>query len=465
LGRTDLYKHKIYTEDVPPIHQKAFRTSIAEDRIIKAEIDKGLEMGLIRPSKSPWASPVVLVKKKNGKTRFCVDYRKLNSITKEDKYPLPLIDEIIDYLGGSQWFSTMDLASGYWQVEIDEPDKEKTAFITKYGLYEYNVMPFGLYNALATFQRLMNTVLEGTIWKYTMDYIDDINVYSKTWEDHLKHLRDVLERLRKAKLKINAEKCHFCTQEAHFLGHVVGTHGVAPDPEKIEKVDKYPAPKCLREVRSFLGLAGYYRKFIKDYSKKAKPLTNLTQKERPFEWTNDQQEAFEELKKSLTSQPVLKYPDFEKEFTLMTDASNIAIGAVLTQRDDQGKEHPIAYHSKGLSGCEKNWDTTNLEAFAVVNAVGKFRHYLHGRKFKIITDHSALLWILNTDKSANPKHIRWRLKLQDYNFEIIHRQGKYNSVPDALSRIDYNGISEESVDDSTPLNEEEPHHPNISHGY
>jgi hypothetical protein len=181
----------------------------------------------------------------------------------------------------------MDLASGYWQVEIDEPDKEKTAFITKYGLYEYNVMPFGLYNALATFQRLMNTVLEGTIWKYTMDYIDDINVYSKTWEDHLKHLRDVLERLRKAKLKINAEKCHFCTQEAHFLGHVVGIHGVAPDPEKIEKVDGYPAPKCLREVRSFLGLAGYYRKFIKDYFKKAKPLTNLTQKERPFEWTND----------------------------------------------------------------------------------------------------------------------------------------------------------------------------------
>jgi hypothetical protein len=161
----------------------------------------------------------------------------------------------------------------------------------------------------------------------------------------------------------------------------------------------------------------------------------------------------------------LKYPDFEKEFTLMTDASNTAIGAVLTQRDDQGKEHPIAYHSKGLSGCEKNWDTTNLEAFAVVNAVGKFRHYLHGRKFKIITDHSALLWILNTDKSANPKHIRWRLKLQDYNFEIIHRQGKYNSVSDALSRIDHNGISEESVDDSTPLNEEEPHHPNISHGY
>ena len=180
----------------------------------------------------------------------------------------------------------------------------------------------------------MNTVLEGTIWKHTMDYIDDINVYSKTWEDHLKHLRNVLERLREAKLKINAEKCHFCTQEAHFLGHVVGTHGVAPDPEKIEKVDKYPAPKCLREVRSFLGLVGYYRKFIKDYFKKAKLITNLTQKERPFEWTIDQQEAFEELKKSLTSQPVLKYPDFEKEFILMTDASNIAIGAVLTQKDD-----------------------------------------------------------------------------------------------------------------------------------
>src|SRR5436189_3403049 len=310
FGRIDLYQHKIYTEDGPPISQRAYCTSPTSDKIIKEEIDKGLKNGLIKPSTSPWASPVTLVKKKNRKWRFCVDYRKLNNVTKKDRYPLPLINEIIDRLGGSKWFTSIDLASGYWQVEVVEEDKEKIAFITKYGLFEYNVMPFGLCNAPATFQRLMNTALEDILWKFVMDYIDDISVYSKTWEEHLQHLEEVFKRLRKAKLKINPDKCHFGAQEIQFLEHVIGIDGIKPDPAKVEKVKNFPQLGNTTELRSFVRLISYYRRFIQDFSKISKPLFELTKKDQPYEWKEPQSKAFEILKEKLINSPVLIYLRF-----------------------------------------------------------------------------------------------------------------------------------------------------------
>lgn len=441
LGQTDLYQHHIYTENVPPISQRAYQTGPKEDSIIKAEIEKGLKAGLIRPSKSPWTSPVVLVKKKDGKTRFCVDYRKLNEVTKKDKYPLPRIEDILNNLGKAKWFTSIDLASGYWQVQIAEQDKEKTAFISKYGTYEYNVMPFGLCNAPATFQRLMNNVLGDTLWKYTMDYIDDISIFSETWEDHLRHIEEVLKRLKKAKLKINTNKCHFATKEMQFLGHLIGVEGIKPDPNNIVKVKEFPRPRTLTQLRSFIGLSSYYRRFIEKFSKIAIPLFKLTKKEESFEWTDQQEEAFNLLKEKLTTKPILKYPDFSKKFILLTDASEIALGAILSQKDDEGKEHPILYDSRTLNVHEKNYETTKLEALAIIWALKKYRHYLYGRKFTIITDHNALTWLFNSNKSTLGYIVRWRMILQDYDYEIVHRKGKIHQSVDALSRINEKDIN------------------------
>jgi hypothetical protein len=434
LGRTEEIQHRIYKENVPPIFQRPYKMSPKEHEIIRKELDKMLAQGAIRPSRSPWASPVVLVRKKDGKIRFCVDFRKINQVTKKDKYPLPNIEEIMDLFGGSEWFSTMDLASGYWQVAIAQEDIEKTAFSTAFGLYEFVVMPFGLTNAPPTFQRLMNRILEEFLRKFVLVYIDDINVYSKTWDEHLQHLRKVFQKIKESGLKLKREKCYFGMTEVKFLGHVIGKEGIKPDPEIIEKIQNYPVPENQKKLRGFLGLASYYRKFIEGFAKIAQPLTKITGKNHEFKWTNEQQQAFEKLKERLMTYPVLRYPNFEKEFILMTDASKEGIGAVLAQEDQDRKEHPIAYFSKALTPCEKNYDTTNMEALAVIQAIKKFRHYLFGQKFKIITDHRALLWLLGTNKSTNSRIVRWRLYLQDFDFTIEHREGKRHLVADALSR-------------------------------
>ena len=259
-------------------------------------------------------------------------------------------------------------------------------------------MPFGLCNAPATFQRLMNTVLGDTLWKYTMDYIDDISIFSETWEDHLKHIEEVLRRLRNAKLKINANKCYFATRKMQFLGHLIGVEGIKPDPDNIIKVENFPKPRTVKEVRSFLGLSSYYRKFIRNFSKIAAPLFKLTKKDEQFLWTDEQENSFRILKEKLSSEPILKYPDYSREFILLTDASKTSLGAILSQKDDDGKEHPIIYDSRSLNIHEKNYDITKLEALAIMWAIKKYRHYLHGRKFKIITDHNALVWLLNSNK-------------------------------------------------------------------
>jgi hypothetical protein len=433
LGRTNLVSHRIYTEDVPPIRSRPYSIPPSEQDFVKEELQRMIDNGLIRPSDSPWTSPVVLVKKKNGKLRFCVDYRKLNAITKKDAYPLPRIDEMLNALSGSQWFSTLDLASGYWQVAMHPNDREKTAFVTRYGTYEFNVMPFGLCNAPATFQRLMDRVYSKIAWKFVVVYLDDTVVYSRTFTDHLKHLREVFTRIRQAGLRLNIEKCSFWMQRLPFLGHIISPQGIAPDPQKIEAVQKIQPPKNVTQLRSFLGLVGYYRQFIRDFSSIAKPLNQLLHKDEPYEWNEPQQDAFTRLKHRLISAPILAYPNFKRVFILATDASYYGFGATLSQLDDSRKEHPIAYASKSLKKEEVNYGATELECAAVVWAIEHFHKYLGATRFILVTDHYALKWL----QTAEPKGRlgRWILKLQPYDFQVVHKPGRIHSNVDALSRL------------------------------
>src|SRR5215471_5792617 len=317
------------------------------------------------------------------------------TLPKKDNYPLPRIDEILDSLKGAQWFSTLDLASGYWQIKVKKEHQEKTAFITKYGIYEFKVMPFGLCNAPATFQRTMDKVLGDIKDKFVMVYLDDVIIYSNTFEEHLKYVEEVLKRIRIAGLRLKAEKCKFAAQELQFLGHIVGKEGVNPDPEKVDKIVNYPVPKNIRELRGVLGLFSYYRRFIKDFAKKAEPLYSLLKKDIEYKWTSEQQKVFEELKEKITTAPVVKYPNFDQPFLLYTDALITGLGAVLAQQVD-GREHVIAYASRTLTLAERNYGITELECLAIIWAVKYFRQYICGVKFTIITDHAALKWLLNS---------------------------------------------------------------------
>ena len=313
--------------------------------------------------------------------------------------------------------------------------REKTAFITKFGTFEFKVMPFGLCNAPATFQRTMDKVLKDLKDKFVMVYLDDVIIYSKTFNEHLQHIEQVFERIQSANLRLKAEKCKFAANELQFLGHVVGSEGVKPDPEKVDKIVNYPVPKNIRELRGVLGLFSYYRRFIKDFSQRADPLYELLKKESNYEWTEKQQKAFEELKQKITTAPVVKYPDFEQPFFLYTDASITGVGAVLAQKDGKN-EHVIAYASRTLTPAERNYGITELECLAIVWAVKYFRHYIYGSKLTIVTDHSALTWLLNSaSESTNRRLERWKIMLSEYDFEIYYRKESIHQNADALSRL------------------------------
>ena len=345
LGSTDLVTHTIDTANHPPIDHQARRTPFALHDQIDEMVRKMLVQGVIEPSQSPWASPVVLVKKKDGSYRFCVDYRRLNSVTKMDVFPLPRIDDTLDLLSRTKFFTTLDLASGYWQVRMHPKSKEKTAFATWSGLYQFVVMPFGLCNAPATFQRLMETVLTGLACDSCMVYIDDILVIGATFQDHLENIRKVFARLRAAGLCLKPQKCSFVKREVTYLGYVVSSDGMSPDSAKVDAVKRFPQPLDLRTLRSFLGLASYYRRFIPQFSVVASPLHALTRKNAVYVWDPVCQRAFERLKELLTVAPVLAFPDFSREFMLETDASGAGLGAVLAQKQEDGLVRPIAYAS------------------------------------------------------------------------------------------------------------------------
>lgn len=392
------------------------------------------KQGVIRPSSSPWASPVVLVPKKNGQLRFCIDYRRLNAVTKKDVYPLPRIDDILDHLGKAKYFTSLDLASGHWQVKLAEESHQKSAFTTHCGLFEFIRMPFGLCNAPATFQRLMQVVLAGLDWNSCFVYLDDILIASKTFDEHMKHLREVFNRLRKATLRLKPKKCHILRSEVQYLGHVVSSKGIRPDPAKVEKVTSYTIPTNVSEVHRFLGLASYYRRFIPNFSKVASPLHALTKKNVEFLWTTECGNVFEQLKKALVTAPVLSYPIFgpQQEFILETDASGVGLGAVLSQ-EQNGLVHPIAYASRSLDPHGKNYGITELETLALVWAVKYFRTYILGHRTMVYTDHAACTSLLNSARPSG-KLARWALAIQEMNLVIKHRSGKSNGNADALSR-------------------------------
>ena len=445
LGCTDKLQHRINTGGCKPIRQPVRRIPQHQREEVRSLLKDMLQKEVIEPSSSPWASPIVLVKKKDGSTRFCVDYRKLNEATLKDAYPLPRIDETLDTLAGSCWFSTIDLVSGYWQVEVDEVDRPKTAFCTLDGLYQFRVMPFGLCNAPATFQRLMDLVLSGLQWSHCLVYLDDVIILGTSFYDHLSKLAVVFERLRRAGLKLKTSKCAFFQRKVKYLGHIISREGVATDPQKTAKVKIWPTPTSTKEVQQFLGFASYYRRFIKYFADIARPLYRLTERGAAFRWSPECQCAFDLLRKRLTTAPILAYPKFKQPFLLDTDASNSGIGAVLSQIDDEGQEHVVAYGSRLLTKTERNYCVTRRELLAVVVFTAYFRPYLLGRHFQLRTDHGSLSWLCNF-KNPEGQLARWLEKLQEYDFEIVHRQGKLHTNADALSRIPCNqcGRSDET---------------------
>ena len=441
-GQTIITKHNIDVQGITPIKQKMYRTNPIEDEVINREVNQMLENGIIRKSKSPWASPVVLIPKPDGSIRFCIDYRKLNAKTKKDVYPLPNITDTIESVRGKKYFTSIDLAAGYWQVEVEEDDKEKTAFICKQGLFEFNIMPFGLSNAPSTFQRMMDEVIRECDVEMIRDYIDDILVASETFEEHIEDLRKLFEVLRKKHLKMKLSKCGFCENSIIYLGHKISKDGIEMNNVKVEAIQRLTPPKDIPTLRSFLGMTSYYRRFIKDYAKIADPLTQLLRKGNVYRWNDRCQESFDMLKKKLMEAPILRYPDWKKDFKLETDASDVGLGAILSQKDERDQDVVIAYASRSLSGAERKYATTEKECLAIVWAIGHFRHYLFGRRFHIVTDHAALTWLM-TAVHKNNRLSRWSLKLQGYDFEISHRKGKLHTNVDTLSRMDMVAVTRE----------------------
>ena len=433
LGNTPLLKHGIETHG-PPLRQPYRRQNPAVCREEMTQVQQMLSSNVIRPSNSPWASPVVMVRKKDGSLRFCVDFRQLNAATVKDAHPLPRIDDLLDALHGAKWFSTLDLKSGYWQVPISEQDKAKAAFRTSSGqLFEFNQVTFGLCNAPATFSRLMDRVLAGLHWETCLFYLDDIIVFSSTWEEHLARLCEVFERLRHAKLKLGAAKCTFTAKEVSYLGHRVTEEGLLPDPSLLAPIRDIPPPKTTTEVRSFLGLAGYYRRYVKGFAAIAAPLYALTRKDAVFHWSEDCQSAFNQLKTRLTTSPITAFPDFSQEFRLYTDASTAGLGAILAQVRD-GKERIICCASRALNKAEKSYPATKLECLAIVWAVAKFRPYLMAMPFEVFTDHYALQWLKMMRTGSALLH-RWSAALEEYDFTVRHRPGKVQTHVDGLSRL------------------------------
>ena len=451
LGRTDLVQHHITLTDYTPIKDRYRRIPPHQYDEVRKHLKEMMEIGAIRRSNSPRASPVVLVRKKDGALRFCIDLRRLNARTVKDAYSLPRIEDALDSLNGACLFTSLDLKSGYWQVELDPESVPLTAFtVGPLGFFECTRMPFGLTNAPATFQRLMESCLGELHLDWCIIYLDDIIIFSKTPEEHLTRLEAVFERLAAAGLKLKPSKCELFQTSLKYLGHIVSEKGIATDPTKIEAIRNWPVPKTVTDVRSFAGFTNYYRKFIKDYAKVARPLNelisgdNAKKKRQLVQWNEKCQEAFEKLKQICMNSPVLAYADYQKPFVVHTDASTLGLGAVLSQRQEDGKERVIAYASQTLNKAEQNYDAHKLEFLTLKWAItDRFHEYLYGSTFDVFTDNNPLTYILSTAKLDAMGH-RWVARLGPYNFSLFYKPGKINPA-DALSRIPWNEVGTNEV--------------------
>ena len=432
IGRCDLVEHYIETGDHAPIATRQWPLPHSTIKNVEEQCEKMRKMGVIEPCHSAWQSPTLLVRKKNQEFRFCVDYRKLNSISVKDKFPIPRIEIILQSLRGAKRFTTLDLKSGYWQIKVAKRDRDKTAFATPNETYRFKRLPFGLHNGPATFQRLMQLVLRPVLGKIAYVFLDDIIVFSRTFDEHVRDLEQVLTLIERAGLKVSPEKCEFGRKKLKYLGHVVTDEGIQVDPEKVEAVQKMTAPKNPRDVRRVMGMAGYYRRFIAGFSEITAPLTDLTKKKAKFVWDSTHQTAFERIKQELSRAPVLQYPDYGKAFQIHTDASGSAIGGVLTQQHE-GTDLPVAYFSRKLNPAETRYTVSEKEALAIVASVKHFSHYVFGHKFEVITDHAPLKYLF-TNRTTVPRITKWALLLSEYCFDILYRPGKDHVIPDALSR-------------------------------
>lgn len=432
LGCTNLVQHKICVNS-EPIKQRAYRVSpIMQSHIDKA-VKEMLDEDVIEPSQSAWSSPVILVPKKNGEYRFCVDYRQLNKVTRKDAYPLPFISTILDKLRNAKFISSVDIKSAYWQVPVHPDSREYTAFtIPGRGLYHFKRLPFGLCNAPATFQRLIDRVLGPELEPQVFVYLDDVIIISEDFDSHLKVIEEVFERFRKAGLTVSKSKCFFCRRELHYLGYVVDSRGLHVDPEKVSAIVNLPSPKTTTEVRRIIGTASWYRRFIPDFSTLIAPMTALLSKNHKWNWTDECQKSLQRIKNALVSAPILICPDFSRPFKVQTDASAFGIAGILSQDFEDG-EHIICYVSRSLTRQERNYSTVERECLAVLYVVEKLRPYLEGYKFTVITDHHSLIW-LHKLKEPQGRLARWAVRLQQFDFDIIHRKGKDHIFPDMLSR-------------------------------
>uniref|UniRef100_A0ABD2WL33 RNA-directed DNA polymerase n=2 Tax=Trichogramma kaykai TaxID=54128 RepID=A0ABD2WL33_9HYME len=454
LTHTDWIEHKINVkEGTKPIKQKYYPVSEKRQEELYQQVKDLLDEDIIEPSKSGWSSPIVMVKKSNGKYRMCIDFKKINAISEPDAYPLPYMDSILRKLAKAKYISTLDLSSAYHQINLNEKSRAMTAFtVPGLGLFQYKRMPFGLSYAGATFQRLIDMIVTPELEPNAFAYLDDIIIATETFDDHLRVLKEILSRLNDANLTVNKEKSIFGRSEVKYLGVLVNRDGIKPDPSRVEPILNFPIPKSLKQLRRFLGMSSWYRKFLKDYATLVEPLTRLTSSKVKYVWSMEQQDAFEKIKTLMAEAPLLNCPNFKEKFIVQTDASDTGLGAVLLQIID-GEERVLEFASRVLSSAERNYTVTERECLGVIWAVRKFRQYIEGYEFTVVTDHASLRWLCNL-RNPTGRLARWALELQGHLYKVEHRKGSLNHVLDALSRM-YEEDKEETATISYVSNSED----------
>ena len=436
IGRINIEHCRINTSNENPIYLRPYRCSEKDQKNIDEQCSILLKHGLIRKSISSYSFPITLVNKKDDgeKQRLCIDYRKLNTVTIADNYPFPRIEDIVDKLYGSKYFSTFDISSGFWQIPVDKKDIHKTAFVTQTDHYEWLVMPFGLRNAPALFQRIISEIIrKHDLAMFCHNYIDDILVHSSNFTEHINHIEKVLLVFKEENIKLKMSKCNFAQLSVNYLGHRIAHNKVFPINDNLKAIREYEHPKNVKELQRFLGKINYYRRFIQNASSILKPLYDLLKKERQFVWSEDCQKSFDKVKDILQSKPVLQMYNPNLQCYVFTDASKIGIGAILKQIGDDNLLHPVSYFSKRLLKYQENYSIPELECLAIVESIDFWHHYLYGKRFIVLSDHNALKWLKNV-KKPNSRLFRWSLKLDQYNFEIRYQPGKMNTEADALSR-------------------------------